>query len=51
MDSDFKLEKQKNSVVKFGFFQLRPFSKAKFFLSLADFERVIHAFITTHQDY
>uniref|UniRef100_A0A4W5Q8G8 Reverse transcriptase domain-containing protein n=1 Tax=Hucho hucho TaxID=62062 RepID=A0A4W5Q8G8_9TELE len=51
MDCDFQLEKQINSVVKASFFQLRLLTKLKPFLSFVDFERVIHAFITTRLDY
>ena len=51
MDYDFKMEKQINSVVKASFFQLRLLTKIKPLLSFADFERVIHAFITTRLDY
>ena len=51
MDCDFKMEKQINSVVKASFFQLRLLTKLKPFLSLTDFETVIHAFITTRLDY
>ncbi len=51
MDSDFKLDKQINSVVKSSFFQLRLLSKVKSCLSFNDFERVIHAFISSRLDY
>lgn len=51
MDSDFKLDKQINSVIKSSFFQLRLLSKVKSFLSFNDFEKVIHAFISTRLDY
>ncbi len=37
-----KFDKQKTSVVKSFFFQLRILSKAKIVLTLAEFERVIH---------
>ncbi len=50
MDSDFKLEKQINSVIKSSFFQLRLLSKVKYFLSFSYFERVIHSFISTRLD-
>ncbi len=51
MDSDFKLNKQINSVSKSSFFQLRQLSKVKSFLSFNDFERVIHTFISARLDY
>ncbi len=51
LDSDFKLDKQINTVVKSNFFQLRLLSKIKSFLSFGDFERVIHAIISTQPDY
>ncbi len=51
MDSDFKLDKQINLVIKCSFFQLRQLSKLKSFLSFKDFERVIHIFISSHLDY
>ena len=51
MDSDFLMDKQINAVLKSSFFQLRILSKAKPFLSFVDFEKVIHAFITTRLDY
>ncbi len=41
-DSDFKLDKQINLVIKSSFFQLRQLSKLKHFLSFKDFERIIH---------
>ena len=51
MDCDFLMDKQINSVLKSAFFQLRILSKVKAFLSFADFEKVIHAFISTRLDY
>ncbi len=51
MDSDFKMDKQINSVIKSIFFQLRQLSKVKYFLSFNGFERVIHAFISTRLDF
>ena len=51
MHSYFKLDKQINSVIKSSFFQLRLLSKVKPILSFSDFERVIHAFISTRLDY
>ena len=46
MDCDFLMDKQVNSVLKSAFFQ-----RLKAFLSFNDFEKVIHAFITTRLDY
>ena len=40
-----------NSVVKSSFYHLRLLSKIKSVLSFNDFERVIHAFISTPLDY
>ncbi len=51
MDSDFKLDKQINLVIKSSFFQLRQLSKFKYFLSFKDFERIIHMFILSRLDY
>lgn len=51
LDSEFKLDKQANSVVKSCFFHLRLLSKIKPFLSFQDFERVIHTFISSCLDY
>uniref|UniRef100_A0A8C1LY92 Reverse transcriptase domain-containing protein n=1 Tax=Cyprinus carpio TaxID=7962 RepID=A0A8C1LY92_CYPCA len=51
MDGDFKLDKQINLVVKSCFYQLRQLSKVKSFVSFTDFERVIHAFISSRLDY
>lgn len=50
-DSAFKLDKQISSVVKTSFFQLRLLSKVMVYLPPHDFERVIHAFISSHIDY
>lgn len=50
-DSAFKLDKQISSVVKTSFFQLRLLAKVKPYLLRKDFERVIHAFITSRLDY
>ena len=47
----FLIDKQVNSVLKSAFFQLRILKKVKPFLSFVDFEKVIHAFITTRLDY
>ncbi len=46
-----KFDRQINSVVKSSFFQLRLLSKAKYFLSFKNLEKVIHAFITSKLDY
>lgn len=51
LDNDFKLDQQINSVVKTSFYHLRLLSKIKSVLSFSDFERVIHAFISTCLDY
>uniref|UniRef100_A0A3B3QY49 Reverse transcriptase domain-containing protein n=1 Tax=Paramormyrops kingsleyae TaxID=1676925 RepID=A0A3B3QY49_9TELE len=51
LDSNFKMEKQINTVVKSCFFQLRLLSKVKPFLSFKNFERVIHAFVSSRLDY
>ena len=51
MDSNFNMDKQINSVVKSSFYQLRRLSKVKSVLSFDDFERLIHAFITSRLDY
>ena len=50
-DSSFKFDKQISSVVKSSFFQLRVLPKVKGYLSTKDFERIIHAFITSRLDY
>ncbi len=49
-DSSFKLDKQISSV-KTSFFELRLLAKVKPYLCQQDFERVIHAFITSCLDY
>ena len=51
MDSDFKLDKQINSVVKTSFYHPRLLSKIKSVVSVNDFECLIHAFISTRLDY
>ena len=51
IDSEFKLEHQVRAVVKTSFFQLRRLAEVKPFLSLKNFEIVIHAFITSRLDY
>lgn len=50
-DSALKFDKQISAVVKSSFFQLRLLSKAKSFLTFAEFERVIHLFISSRLDY
>ncbi len=50
-DSALTFDKQVNAVVKSSFFQLRLLSKEKGFLTCAEFERVIHAFISSRLDY
>ncbi len=42
MDSDFKLDKQINVVIKSSFFPAEATSKIKSFLSFKYFERIIH---------
>ncbi len=49
-DSDFKMDQQKNCVIKSSFYHLRLFFKIISVLSFKDFERVIHSFITTRLD-
>lgn len=51
MDSQLQLEKQVNAVVRASFFQLRLLAKVKPFLSQADLEKAIHAFISSRLDY
>ncbi len=51
LDSALKLDRQVNQAVKSSFYQLRTLVKMKSFLSFTNFERVIHAFITTRLDY
>ncbi len=50
-DSGLKFNKQINSVVKSCFYNLRRLAKVKPFLSLKNFEIVIHSFITSRLDY
>ncbi len=50
-DEHLKFDRQIYSVVKSSFFQLRLLSKAKYFLSFKNLEKVIHAFITSKLDY
>jgi len=50
-DSGLKFDKQIHSVVKSCFYHLRHLAKVKPFLSLKNFEIVIHAFITSRLDY
>ncbi len=50
-DSGLKFDKQINSVVKSCFYHLRSLTKVKPFLSLKNFEIVIHSFITSRLDY
>uniref|UniRef100_A0A8C1IL60 Reverse transcriptase domain-containing protein n=1 Tax=Cyprinus carpio TaxID=7962 RepID=A0A8C1IL60_CYPCA len=51
IDSEFKLDKQINMVVKSCFYQLRLLAKIKPILSFNIFEQVIHAFISNRLDY
>ena len=48
VDNALKLDKQINHIVKSSFYHLRLLAKV---LSFKDFERVIHAFVTTRLDY
>uniref|UniRef100_A0A3B5PWL6 Reverse transcriptase domain-containing protein n=3 Tax=Xiphophorus maculatus TaxID=8083 RepID=A0A3B5PWL6_XIPMA len=50
-DSSLKLHKQVSSVVKSSFYHLRLLAKVKSYFGFKDFERLIHAFITTRLDY
>ncbi len=50
-DDGLKFDKQINTVVKSCFFQLRLLAKVKHILSSKNFEKVIHAFITSRLDY
>ncbi len=50
-DSALKFDKQISTVFKTIFFHLRVLVKVKPFLSFKDFERVIHAFISSRLDY
>lgn len=49
-DSELKLDKQVNSVVKAGYFHLRNIAKIKQFLLFADLKQVIQAFIMSRLD-
>lgn len=51
LDSSLKFDEQIDSVVRASFFQLRLLSKVKPFLSRADLEKAIHAFISSRIDY
>ncbi len=50
-DSALKFDGEINAVVKSSFFKLRLLSKAKSLLTFAEFERVIHAFVSYRLDY
>ncbi|KAF7687902.1 hypothetical protein HF521_013908, partial [Silurus meridionalis] len=50
-DKSMHFDKQISAVVKASFYQLRLFSKVKSFLSQADLEKAIHAFISSRIDY
>ena len=50
-DKSMQYDKQISAVVKASFYQLRLLSKVKPFLSRADLEKAIHAFITSRIDY
>ena len=51
IDSDFKLDKQVNAVLKSSFYHLRLLSEVKPFLSFNLLEQVVHAFISSRLDY
>lgn len=51
VNDELKFDKQINSVVKLGFFQLRQISKIKSVLPGKDLEKLVHAFITCRFDY
>ncbi|KAJ8014459.1 hypothetical protein DPEC_G00040450 [Dallia pectoralis] len=50
-DQNMQHDKQISAVVKASFYQLRLLSKVKPFLSRADLEKAIHAFISSRLDY
>ncbi|KAF7689309.1 hypothetical protein HF521_012662, partial [Silurus meridionalis] len=50
-DQSMHFDKQISAVVKVSFYQLRLLSKVKSFLSKADLEKAIHAFISSRIDY
>ncbi len=50
-DSDFRFNKQIDTVVKTSLFQLRLLAKVKQFLNRPDLEKAIHAFISSRLDY
>ncbi len=50
-DGSLKFDKQISSVVKTSFFHLRVLAKVKQFIYFKDFEKVIHAFVSTRLDY
>ncbi|KAF7662388.1 hypothetical protein LDENG_00237930 [Lucifuga dentata] len=50
-DNALILDKQINSVIKNSFFQLRLLTKVKPLLCFSDFEKVIHAFVSSRLDY
>ena len=51
LDSSLNFNKQINSVVRSGFYQLRVISNLKSLLTQNDLEILIHAFITSRLDY
>ena len=51
LDNGLNLDKQISAVVSSSFYHLRLLSQIKSVLSFSDFERVIHAFISTRLDY
>ncbi|XP_041805922.1 uncharacterized protein LOC121615604, partial [Chelmon rostratus] len=51
VEEGLTFEKQISSVVRVSFFQLRLLSRVKPFLSRADLEKAVHAFISSRTDY
>lgn len=51
LDSGLKFDKKINGVVKSCVFHLHRLAKVKAFLSMKNFEKVIHVFIISHLDY
>ena len=51
LDSELNFKSHIRNVTKIGFYDLRNIAKVQPFLSQADTERLIHAFITSRLDY
>ena len=51
LDSDLNFENHIKNITKTSFYHLRNIAKVKPFLSQADTERLMHAFITSRLDY